>query len=364
MQIETFKLEKWINENSEVARYDLSTTCVKALSINDLAEICDENFDKMFKLKLNYGQLYGTDALRNAICKLYGNQKSENITVTLGGIGANSLVIQTLVEKGDKVVCICPCYQQAYSLPKIYGANVHLVFLNSKDWSLDIENFKQIVGNDTKLICLTNPNNPSGRILNELDEVINIAKTCGAYVWADEVYRGLSHNNNPYSKSVADVYDKGISTGSMSKAYSLAGVRLGWVCANPELIEKINSNREYNTISISAIDDFVATVALENHEKIVQRNLEIIEKNKQILADFVRSSKNLSWVEPNAGSIACINYDFDTNSIDFCKKIQMETGILLIPAQCFDMNEKFFRIGYGMEEKILQEVLGKFYDAL
>lgn len=364
MQIETFKLEKWINENSEVARYDLSTTCVKALSINDLAEICDENFDKMFKLKLNYGQLYGTDALRNAICKLYGNQKSENITVTLGGIGANSLVIQTLVEKGDKVVCICPCYQQAYSLPKIYGANVHLVFLNSKDWSLDIENFKQIVGDDTKLICLTNPNNPTGRILNELDEVINIAKTCGAYILADEVYRGLSHNNNPYSKSVADVYDKGISTGSMSKAYSLAGVRLGWVCANPELIEKINSNREYNTISISAIDDFVATVALENHEKIVQRNLEIIEKNKQILADFVCSSKNLSWVEPNAGSIACINYNYDMNSIDFCKKIQMETGILLIPAQCFDMNEKFFRIGYGIEEKILQEVLGKFYDAL
>ncbi len=364
MQIETFKLEKWINENSEIAKYDLSSTCVKALSLNDLADLCEFDFDKMSKIKLNYGQLYGTNALKSAICNLYEAQKPKNITVTLGGIGANQLALQTLIEKNDKVVCVCPCYQQAYSLPRFYGADVCLVFLNSKDWSLDIENFKKIVGEDTKLICLTNPNNPSGTVLKELEEVINIARKCGAYVLADEVYRGLSHNDNPYTKSVADIYEKGISTGSMSKTYSLAGVRLGWICANSELINKINSNREYNTISISALDDFVATVALENHKKIVARNLEIIRKNKQILADFINSTEKLNWVEPNAGSIACVNYNFDVNSMEFCAKIQEKTGILLIPAQCFDMNEKFFRIGYGMEEKILQEALEKFYDAL
>lgn len=364
MQVETFKLEKWINENSTIAQYDFSTTCVKALSLKELASICDFDFEKMSQIPLNYGQLYGTDALKSAICNLYAHQKHENLTVTLGGIGANQLAIQTLVEKGDKVVCICPCYQQAYSLPKFYGANVQLVFLNSKDWSLNIENFKSVVGTDTKLICLTNPNNPTGTILKELNEVIEVAKSCDAYVLADEVYRGLSHDGNPYTKSVADLYEKGISTGSMSKAYSLAGIRLGWICANVELIKKINSNREYNTISVSALDDFVATVALNNHEKIVARNLEIIKKNKKILSDFINSTEKLSWVKPNAGSIACVNYDFNISSTDFCAKMQKEVGFLSIPAQCFDMNEKFFRIGYGLEEKNLQEVLGKFYDAL
>lgn len=360
MLIEEFKLEKWINSRDDKTKYDLSATCPKALTLNELTEITGEDFSNMSEIPLNYGQLHGSKRLKNAICNLYENQTPNNITVTLGGIGANNLVLQTLVNKGDKVVCICPCYQQMYTLPKFYGANVELFFLND-EWKLDFEKFKRVVGNNTKLICVTNPNNPTGMNF-DLSDIVKIAKSCGAYLFVDEVYRGLNHNNQAYSKSAIDLYDKAIVTGSMSKTYSLAGIRLGWITASAEIIEKINSNREYNTISISALDDYVASIALENHEKIVERNLKIILEQKKILSDFINSNTHFSWIEPNCGTIACIKFDYDIKSEDFCANLFNETGVLLIPASCFDMQQKFFRIGYAMDKQILKKGLSLISD--
>lgn len=355
MLIEDFKLEKWINSREDKTKYDLSMTCPKALSLNELKQLTGENFAEMSELKLNYGSLHGTKRLKNAISNLYEKQTQNNITVTLGGIGANYLVLQTLVNKGDNVVCICPCYQQMYSLPKFYGARVKLCFLN-EDWTLNIENLKKLVDKDTKLICITNPNNPTGMNI-DLSEIVETAKSQGAYLFVDEVYRGLNHSGEKYSKSAVDLYEKVIVTGSMSKTYSLAGIRLGWIVAEEEIIKQINSNREYNTISISALDDYVASIALENHEKIVERNLKIILEQKKLLAEFINSSSHFSWIEPNCGTIACVNFDFNLSSEDFCAKLFDKTGVLTIPASCFDMQQKFFRIGYAMEKNILVDGL-------
>ncbi len=360
MQIEEFKLEKWINSREGRTKFDLSATYPKSLSLTDLTRITGKNFSEMSEIPLNYGQLHGTQRLKQAICNLYENVNSDNITVTLGGIGANYLVLQTIVNKGDKVVCVCPCYQQMYTLPENFGAKVELFFLN-EDWTLDIEKFKAVVGNDTKLICVTNPNNPTGMNFG-LTGIIEVAKGVGAYLFVDEVYRGLNHSGYAYSKSAIDLYNKAIVTGSMSKTYSLAGIRLGWIVANSNIIELINSNREYNTISISALDDYVASVALENYEKIVERNLKIILENKKILLDFINSHSHFSWTVPNAGTIACVSFDYNITSEYFCAMLFDETGILTIPASCFDMKQKFFRIGYAMDNKTLQKGLNLMSD--
>lgn len=363
MLIEDFKLENWINEREKLSLYDLSNTCISPLTLKELGQICDCDFDELFDIKLNYGKLWGSDNLKQAISNLYETQKFENITVTLGGIGANNLVLKTLINKGDKVVCVLPCYQQSYSLSKFFGANVELFFLNEKDWSFDKEKFKEIVGNDTKLICLTTPNNPTGKSFSEdeVEFIIQTAKSCGAYIFADEVYRGLNHFGNPYPKSFADLYEKGIVTGSMSKAYSLAGIRLGWIVANSEIINKINLNREYNTISISALDDYVATVALNNQEKIIDRNLKIIEDGKKIVKDFIENNSKLSWVEPNSATICAVKYDLDEKSEVFCDKLLQKTGVLTIPANTFEY-EKFFRIGFAMDKEYLKEALERISD--
>jgi len=353
MLIEDFKLEKWIKKYESITKYDISQTCVQVFSLKELEEFCDEEVD--FKnIKLGYGSVYGTENLKNAICNLYKNAKSENVTVALGGIGANQLALRTFVNKGDKVVCVVPCYQQVYTLPKIYDALVIMT---------DIEHLEENSVN-AKIICLVNPNNPTGINLgeSEVNHIIEIARKNNAYIFADEAYRGLNHQGNPYSKSFFDLYEKTIVTGSMSKTYSLAGLRLGWIVSDKEFINKVNSNRDYNTLSISALDDAVATLALNNHEKIVERNIKILNENKKIIKDFLNKT-NYTWIEPNSGTICCINYNSKLNSSEFCEKVVKDTGILLVPASAFDCEkEHFFRIGLGMEQTLLQSGLEKLTD--
>ena len=352
MLVEDFKLENWIAKYESITKYDLSQTCVQNLTVKELEEICDCEID-LTNIRLGYGELYGSKALKQAICNLYEDVTSENVTVTHGGIGANELALKTFINKGDKVVCLTPCYQQLYSLPRFYGAEVVLT---------DIENLA-VNAKNAKLICVNNPNNPTGTTLseNEINLLIETASKNNAYIFADEAYRGLNHSRNPYSKSFTDLYDKTIVTGSMSKAYSLAGLRLGWITADKNFINCVNLNRQYNTISVSAIDDAIATFALKNHDKIIRRNLEIINNNLKIADDFVKKCE-FSWVtKPNTGSIGCVNYNSNLKSADFCEKLVKNTGILLIPASVFGY-ENYFRIGYGMDTTYLQQALKKFID--
>lgn len=356
MLIDKFYLENWINNHNSNIRYDLSNTCIEPLSLKELFQITNSDFSDIMSKKLDYGFLYGSDKLLGIISNLYEKCSIKNLTLTHGGISANQLVLETLINKGDNVVCIEPSYMQMASLAKFYGARVQSFYMND-DWTINIERLKTIVNNDTKIICLTNPNNPTGKEIKELNELIDIANKYGCYVVSDEAYRGLSHKENYITPSVSDIYEKGISTGSMSKTYSLAGIRLGWVKADEKIINDINLNRQYNTISMSAVDEYIAEIALLNSDKIIDRNKEIIFENKEILKQFLIENKNeFSWIEPDNASIACIFYKENMMSEEYCENLYQEKGILVIPAKAFGMNG-FFRLGYGMNTDYLKNAL-------
>ena len=345
MLVENFKLENWIAKYESITEYDLSQTCVQNLTIKELEQICDCEID-LKNIQLGYGELYGSNKLKQAICNLYDKKTPQNITVTLGGIGANELALKTFINKDDKVVCVTPCYQQIYSIPKFYGANV--VFTDFQNLEKNSEN--------AKIICINNPNNPLGTVLTEteINLIINTARKNNSFIFADEAYRGL-----PDTKSFADIYEKTIVTGSMSKVYSLAGIRLGWICADENFINKVNQNRQYNTISISALDDKVSTIALNNREKLINRNLKIIKNNKKLVDDFLKKA-DFKWLkEPVDCAIGCVKYKSNKNSVEFCEQLVKNTGILLIPASVFEC-ENFFRIGFGMDETYLKYALEKF----
>ena len=320
--------------------------------------------------KLNYGDIQGSEKLHKAILKMYPDILSGfSTTVTHGAIGANSLVFQALVDPGDKIVSVVPTYQQHYTIPKSLGAGVELVFLKEEnDWLPDIDELKSVVGNDTKLICINNPNNPTGSVIpNEmLKQIAEIAQNSNSYILCDEVYRGLEHNS-VMSKSIVELYKKGISTGSMSKVFSLAGLRLGWIAAPDEVMEKIIVHREYNTISVSILDDYFATIALENSEKIIKRNLGKILKGRQILTDWIKSEPLIDWVEPKGGTTCLLKYKPNISSVDLCEKLLDDTGVLFLPASTLEM-EGYLRAGYcsdisklkrGLD--IFSEWLGKNY---
>ena len=354
MKIDAFKIEDWMNTYCPQAKYDLTSTCIEPLNINSLLEF--DSAKDIFNQNLTYGNIQGSLRLKYAIKSLYTKQELVNIIVTHGAIGANQLVFLSLLEKGDEVVTILPAYQQHYSIPESLGAFVKKVFLREENnWLPDIEELKKVITKTTKLLIFTNPNNPTGAVIpdNMLEKIVEIAEENNTWILTDEVYRGLNLYGNPYSKSIADMYDRGISVGSMSKTYSLPGLRVGWIAAKKDLIKEIITHREYNTISISIIDDYFSAIALENREQISKRNFEIMRQGTNILRSWLSSEPNVSCILPRGGTTALLKYKKEIPSQILCENLLKQSGTALLPGKTFDM-DGYLRCGFCVGENILK----------
>jgi aspartate/methionine/tyrosine aminotransferase len=364
MRIKKFGVEMYMNEYENDAVYNLSETCVSSMTVNELLDLVGDKekiIDEILALRLSYGHIEGSDGIKAGICSLYETMKPENVVTAHGAIGANDLVITALVDSGDVVVSVLPTYQQHYSIPESLGADVKIVPLNMENQFLpNLDIIASYMSDKVKLVCLNNPNNPSGSLMDEdyLQKIIEIVRPYGAYILCDEVYRGVNHEGNHMTASMADLYEKGISTCSMSKAFSLAGLRLGWVAGPVEVIKMVNIHRDYTTISCGVIDDYLAALALKNKDKIFKRNIKIVKTNIEILDKWITSEANFSYVRPKGGTTAFIKMEFDMPSFDFCQKLLRETGVMLVPGSAMEM-EGFVRMGYAYEPKLLSEGLEK-----
>ena len=365
MKLEPFKVEKWMNEYEQYSKYDLGNTTVQNLSLDELFEL--SNVDKTAFLnnicaqKQGYGNITGNPDLKNGISKLYKTVTPDGIIPTIGGAGANHLVFYSLVEPSDSVVSIIPTYQQLYSIPESFGAEVKLLKLKKENNFLpDIDELKSLVSSNTKLICINNPNNPTGALMPAkiLEQIVQVAQSVNAFVLSDEVYRGLNLTEEK-TPSVADIYEKGISVCSMSKIFSLAGLRLGWVASkNKKIIENCLSHREYNMISCSITDESLAALALRNADKIIDRNKKIIKECLEILDNWVKNEPDFNYVKPMAGTTALLYYDFDMKSKELCDRLAKEAGVFLTPGFCFE-EERCFRVGYCKSPQVLKQGLEK-----
>ena len=364
MFIEPFEVEIWMNEWETRCTYNLAETCVASITINELLALSgrdEADLYEILSMKLTYGDIEGSDRLRAAISKLYANTAIADITITHGTIAANMLVHKGLVERGAHVVSIIPTYQQHYSIPRSIEANVATLSLEASDDFLpDLDRLRSMVTLETKLIALTNPNNPTGALIERpmLEAIADIAASVDAYLLCDEVYRGTAQVGDGMVPSIVDIYDKGISTAGMSKVFSLAGLRVGWVVAPKELTEKIMIHRDYDTISVGMINDHFAAIALENADKVLARSQAITRENLAILSGWVDSESRVDWVKPRAGTTAMLKLDIPMSSREFCIDLLEKTGVMLTPGDAFDM-EGYVRIGYANEREILEAGLSE-----
>jgi aspartate/methionine/tyrosine aminotransferase len=364
MKIREFGVERWMDLYETKCAYNLAETCVESLTIDQLLDLCGKQntvLDELRPLKLTYGAIEGSERLRHVIASLYDHQEPANVIVTHGAIGGNALVYETLVEPGDTVVSVLPTYQQHYSIPESYGADVRILKLREENAFLpDLAELRRLVDHKTKLISINNPNNPTGSLMDArlLAEIAEIARSCGAYVLCDEVYRGTDQHGNGYTASMADLYERGISTGSMSKTYSLAGLRLGWITGPKELIHAVSIHRDYNTISVGMIDDYFASLALEHRDAILERNHQIVRTNLALLDAWIEKEPAISWIKPRSGTTALLKYAFDMPSRDFCIELIDATGVMFTPGSALDM-EGYVRIGYANHRDVLEQGLAK-----
>lgn len=363
MKIKPFAVEEWMNAWETGAKYNIAETCVDSVSLNELFEISGEDKEKFLgdfcKKRLTYGNIEGYPAFKQGICKLYKTIKPEEVVPTHGATGANHHVFYSLISPGDRVISIRPTYQQLYSIPESYGADVQIIDLKKETGYLpDIEAIRRLAVPETKMICINNPNNPTGALIDTslMEEIIEIARSVDAYILCDEVYRHLTQKDE-WCASIVDMYEKGISVSSMSKVFSLAGLRLGWIaCHDESVIKSCLSHRDYNLISCGMFDEKVAALALKNSEKLLERNRKIVRENLEILDNWVSTEAHVSYVKPQAGTTALVYYDLPVASYEFCEEMYKQTGAFVTPGDCFEQ-PRSMRIGYACDTEILRNGL-------
>lgn len=343
---------------------NIAETCAASVSIDDLGTLSTGKHSASpvnLSTKLTYGAIRGSEKLRGRVAALYETDgapplSADNLLITQGAIVANFLLLYTLIGPGDHAVCVYPTYQQLYGVPQSLGAEVSLWKLRQDNGYVpDVTELESLVKSNTKMIILNNPNNPTGATIPKavLKSIVDFARARDIIILCDEVYSPLYHS----PPSDADIpppilsfgYDKTISTGSMSKAWALAGIRLGWVASRDKgIIEAIAEARDYTTISVSQLDDQVATYALSDEVRpaLIKRNLELARTNLALLREFVDGHKGIcSWVKPTAGTTAFIQFTNGGKPVDdvaFCLDVLDKTKVMFLPgSKCFGHDRDF-----------------------
>lgn len=395
VQIEPFAVERWMDKYELTPGVlNIAETCAASVSVQDLVELSSEKDAALNPLvasssrKLTYGAIRGSDTLRRNVASLYGDADGvdelshENVLVTAGAIAANFLLFYTLTGPGDHVICVYPTYQQLYAVPESLGAEVSMWRLKEADGYIpDLQELDHLVKTNTKLIVINNPNNPSGVPIPKsvLHGIVEIARKRNIWVLSDEVYRPLFHSLDVSEEAPPSAlslgYERTIVSGSMSKAYSLAGIRIGWLASrNSSLIESLAGARDYMVISVSQLDDRVASFALSPTVRpaLIKRNLELARTNLSLLEAFVSKHNSVcSWVKPLAGTTAFVRFSKDGEPVDdekLCIDVLQETKVMLVPGStCFGSGKDFrgfVRIGYVCETGVLETALRRLGDYL
>ena len=358
MQIKDFAVEQWMNAWETKCTYNVAETCVYSVTLDELFALTGTDkqafFDEFSKRRLTYGDIEGQPAFLEGICGLYKTVEPEHVIPTHGAAGANALVLSSLIEPGDHVVSIMPTYQQLYSIPEMCGATVDILHLKrGQHYHVDPAALDALVTDRTKAICINNPDNPTGALLSaeELEAIVGIARKHDAWLVCDEVYRLLTQHD-VYPESAIDLYDKAVVTSSMSKVWSLAGLRLGWcITKSPELRRDLLSHRDYNLISCGMFDEAIAALALAHADKMLARSKRIVRQNLAVLEEWVEREPHLSFVKPEAGTTALVYYDYDIDSYTFCIDMLKVSGALVTPGDCFE-EPRSMRIGYAYSDNV------------
>lgn len=361
MKIKNFKVDDWLNTREHLAQYNLSSSCCKPVTFRELLELAgigtEDFFKELIDSPLDYGNPLGSPRLKKSVTGLYTEIVTEDMVIcTHGGTGANAIVYQALIEKGDNVVCILPNYQLNYSLPEALGAEIRIFTCDeNSNYTVDLKKIKSMIDENTKLITLANPNNPTGYALskNELEQLAKMAREVQAYIVCDEIYRGLDET---YMYSICDLYEKGICTSSVSKVFSIPGSRVGWIVTRDlRLKETLMKFRSYNSLCEGPINEWIASIVLENKEVFYRRNRRIADEGRAILYQWLKEQPHFKAACDSKSAIALIYYDFDIPAEKLANELFEKKGVLVCHGGCFEQ-EHCFRVGYGMgdTEKLQQ----------
>lgn len=353
-----FLMERWQSTYEYVVEFNLSESGVHPLTMGELLALAGADVDHLL---LGYGQSNGSIELRHLIAHHYRGATEANVVVTNGSAEANFVAMWRLVEPGDAVAVVVPAYMQTPGLAHALGAEVREIPLRLElGWQPDPDEIAARVTEKTRVIVVTNPNNPTGSILNAdaRKALVQAADRVGAWILADEVYAGAERNAQQTLSFYGD-YPRVVATGSLSKAYGLPGLRIGWIVSPAELAEHMWARTDYTTISPGELTDRLACLALrpDVRPRILERTRAYLASGFEILESWL-GENGFSWQAPDAGAICFAKYDVPVNSTMLAERLRVDQSVLIVPGDHFGI-DGYIRFGYGLPEPSLHAALAR-----
>ncbi|QLQ31247.1 MAG: aminotransferase class I/II-fold pyridoxal phosphate-dependent enzyme [Candidatus Thiothrix singaporensis] len=319
--------------------------------------------------ELNYPHVNGIPALRENIARLYPVTSGaaadiDNVLVTVGASEANNIIMQTLMEPGDELLTQTPTYMQLWGMALNTGHTVKTFGLQADaGWALDLEALNNGLSSHTKIIAVCNPNNPTGHIMTEaeMDAVVEAADRVGAWIVADEVYRGAERLREDETPSFYGRYDKVLCLGSLSKAYGLPGLRIGWITGSVDTIEALWRRHEYTTVSTTILSNKLAALALSPavRPQLIRRTRDYVRRGFPVLEAWMQEQAGLfSYTPPQASAITFIRYHLDINSTQLMEQLCRETGVFVGAGDAFGMDH-YLRVAFGQDKAVLEEAFAR-----
>jgi aspartate/methionine/tyrosine aminotransferase len=350
---------RWQSTLENRVRYNISESGVHPLTIAELLALSGGDQGTLLSLPMGYSQSNGTDELRAAIAARYPGATADNVLVTIGSAEANFIVCWRLVEPGTPVAIQLPTYMQTPGMTVNLGGTVRPFHCTmARGWEPGLADVAQAIAPGTKLVVVTNPNNPTGHRLSEeaRREIIARTRDAGAWLLADEVYQGAERDGRE-TRSFWGEYEKVIVVNGLSKAYGLPGLRIGWIVAPRELADSLLERHDYTVIGPGPAMDYLALCALRARPGILERTRGILHENFPVLERWLKSFGDFfEWLEPEAGAICTVRYRHRLGALDLVERMRARRDVLMVPGEHFGM-PGHLRLGFGSERPYLEAAL-------
>ncbi|MEX2179393.1 MAG: aminotransferase class I/II-fold pyridoxal phosphate-dependent enzyme [Gemmatimonadaceae bacterium] len=354
-RLEDFALERYFARWEFAVKHQLSASDVEPLTLNALLGLADDDARARWNaLTLGYTESTGLPALRQAIAAQYDMVGADQVVVTAGAEEGIFLAMHALLGPADAAIVVAPAYQSLHAVARSIGATVTMVPLRAEaGWRLDPEEIARAVTPRTRVIVVNFPHNPTGAHITATDQrrLLEIADGAGAVLFSDEVYRGLEHDPTERLPPAADLSDRAVSLGVMSKAFALAGLRIGWIATRNDAVRQgVARLKDYTSICASAPSEILSLIALRARDALLERSRAIVAANMRVAGDFMASHADaVEWVPARAGSTAFPRFlarDADRVSDDLARR----ESVLLIPGSVFGSDASHFRLGLGRRD--------------